>query len=115
MDTAEGESGGAGEGGQGPGPEDSAVGPLSNSFNEDSKNNDDAGDHDPAAVVGKDLPLFQLREAWPPFAPGEEGLEDGGKALVVCTIDVQLLTGGCVFFVFTNHGYIDKPRHKRCT
>lgn len=98
MDLAEGESSGAGEGGQGPGPEEFAVASLSHNYNEDSKNNTDAGDDDPAPVVGNDAPLFQLREAWPPFVPGEEGLEDGGRALVVCTIDVQLLTGGCVFF-----------------
>ncbi|CAN0011274.1 unnamed protein product, partial [Laminaria digitata] len=49
-------------------------------------------EQDPGAFVGNDAPLFQLREAWPPFVPGDEGLEDGGRALVVCTIDVQLLT-----------------------
>lgn len=45
-------------------------------------------------VVCNDEPLFQLREAWPPFVPGEGGLQDGDRALVVCTIDIQLLTGG---------------------
>ena len=100
MDLAEGESGGDGESRQGPGPEEIAVELTSNNCNEDSEDNGDAGDHDPAAVVGNDAPLFQLREAWPPFVPDEEGLEDGSRALVVCTIDVKLLTGGCDFSFF---------------
>lgn len=67
--------------------------------NNNSNDDGDAGAGDPQQerdpeVVGNDEPLFQLREAWPPFVPDEGGLEDGGRALVVCTIDVQLLTGG---------------------
>lgn len=45
-------------------------------------------DHDSSAPQ----PLFQLREAWPQSVLSD-GLERG-RGLVVCTIDVQFLTGG---------------------
>lgn len=42
------------------------------------------------AVQDEDTPSPNLREAWPRVNV------DGDKGLVVCTVDVQLLTGGCL-------------------
>lgn len=47
-----------------------------------------AGDSGSSAVQDEDAPSLKLREAWPQVEL------DGDKGLVVCTVDVQLLTGG---------------------
>lgn len=53
-----------------------------------------AEDRGSSAVKDEDAPSLNLREAWPQLEM------DGGKGLVICTVDVQLLTGELQFFLW---------------
>lgn len=47
--------------------------------------------HDTDRPVSESQPSFHLREEWPKRVLGADGTADG-RGLVVCTVDVQLLT-----------------------
>lgn len=54
----------------------------------------DPSDDVPTSLAEHIRPSFSLRGAWPKSLLDEGVLEDGGRGLVVCTIDVQVLNGG---------------------
>lgn len=55
---------------------------------EQQREGEAAEDRGSSAVQDEDAPSLNLGEAWPQVKV------DGNKGLVVCTVDVQLLTGG---------------------